>query len=100
MADIMRGRCLPASAPFLMLRFRPSILPFALLATAFAQTAKPAPTQAAPAGPERAIKLAQSGHCEEAVPGLKAAVRTATDKSTKRTAAFAGVRCAMLINQT
>jgi tetratricopeptide (TPR) repeat protein len=66
-----------------------------LLTAAFGQAAKPAPI-----GPQRAIKLAQSGHCEEAVPALKRASQTAVDKSTKRTAAFAGVRCAMLINQT
>jgi tetratricopeptide (TPR) repeat protein len=82
-----------------MFRFR-SISPLVLLAAAFAQTAKPAPTQSVMISPQRAIKLAQSGHCEEAVPALKTAMRTAADKSTKRTAAFAGVRCTMLINQT
>ena len=59
-----------------------------------------APTKPAPIGPQRAIKMAQTGHCEEAVPALKRAAQTAVDKSIKRTAAFAGVRCAMLINQT
>jgi tetratricopeptide (TPR) repeat protein len=72
-----------------------SILPLALLAAAFGQATKPAPI-----GPQRAIKLAQSGHCEEAVPALKRATQMAGDKSLKRTAAFAGVRCALLINQT
>jgi tetratricopeptide (TPR) repeat protein len=72
-----------------------SILPLALLAAAFGQA-----TKAAPIGPQRAIKLAQSGHCGEAVPALKRATQMAGDKSMKRTAAFAGVRCALLINQT
>ena len=78
--------------------FRPRflILPLALMSAAFGQ----APTKPAPIGPQRAIKLAQTGHCEEAVPALKRAAQTAVDKSIKRTAAFAGVRCAMLINQT
>jgi tetratricopeptide (TPR) repeat protein len=69
----------------------------ALLAVAegFGQAVKPAPLNS-----QRAIKLAQSGHCEEAVPALKRASQLGTDKNTKRTAAFAGVRCAMLINQT
>ena len=69
----------------------------ALLAVAqgFGQAAKPAPLTA-----QRAIKLAQSGHCEEAVPALKRASQLGTDKTIKRAAAFAGVRCAMLINQT
>jgi tetratricopeptide (TPR) repeat protein len=71
------------------------MLPLALLTAAFGQATKPAPIS-----PQRAIKLAQSGHCEEAVPALKRASQTATDKSLKRASAFAGVRCAMLINQT
>jgi tetratricopeptide (TPR) repeat protein len=66
----------------------------AFLTAAFGQATKPAPV-----GPQRAIELAQSGHCEEAMLALKRASQTA-DKATKRTAAFAGVRCAMLINQT
>jgi len=78
-----------------MFRSRFSILPLALLTAAFGQAAKPAPV-----GPERAIKLAQNGRCEEALPALKRASQTGTDKTVKRTAAFAGVRCAMLINQT
>src|SRR5215471_8031363 len=90
----MWGRCSPTSAPFLMSRFRLFILLLALPTAAFGQAAK-----AAPISPQRAIKLAQSGHCEEAVPALKRTAQTA-DKVMKRTAAFAGVRCAMLINQT
>jgi tetratricopeptide (TPR) repeat protein len=78
-----------------MVKLRPSILPLAFLAAAFGQATKPATI-----GPQQAIKLAQSGHCEKAVPALKRTSQTAADKSTKRTAAFAGVRCAMLINQT
>jgi tetratricopeptide (TPR) repeat protein len=72
-----------------------SILPLALLTAAFGQAAKPAPV-----GPERAIQLAQNGRCEEALPALKRASQPGADKTARRTAAFAGVRCAMLINQT
>src|SRR5579864_458210 len=68
---------------------------FLTICRASGQASKPA----AP-NPQRAIKLAQNGHCEEAVPALKRVSQVSTDKSTKRTAAFAGVRCAMLINQT
>jgi tetratricopeptide (TPR) repeat protein len=78
-----------------MFRSRFSILPLALWTAAFGQAAKPAPV-----GPERAIKLAQNGRCEEALPALKRASQPGTDKTVRRTAAFAGVRCAMLINQT
>jgi tetratricopeptide (TPR) repeat protein len=77
-----------------MFRSRFSILPLALLTAAFGQAAKPAPIS-----PQRAIKLAQNGRCEEALPALKRASQPAADKSIKRTAAFAGVRCAMLIDQ-
>jgi tetratricopeptide (TPR) repeat protein len=79
-----------------MFRPRFSILSLALVSAAFGQAA----TKPAAIGPQQAIKLAQSGHCEQAVPALKRALQTAADKFTKRTAAFAGVRCAMLINQT
>ena len=78
-----------------MFRPRSSILPLALLTAALGQAAKPAPV-----GSERAIKLAQNGRCEEALPALKRASQPGTDKTVRRTAAFAGVRCAMLINQT
>jgi tetratricopeptide (TPR) repeat protein len=73
------------------------VLFMALLAVAdgFGQTAKPVPLTA-----QHAIKLAQNGRCEEAVPALKKASQATADKTLKRTAAFAGVRCAMLINQT
>jgi tetratricopeptide (TPR) repeat protein len=64
-------------------------------AEGFGQAPKPAPLTA-----QRAIVLAQNGRCEEALPALKRASQLGTDKTTKRTAAFAGVRCAMLINQT
>src|SRR5579864_3418528 len=73
------------------------VLFMALLAVAevFGQAAKPTPLS-----PQRAIKLAQNGRCEEALPALKRASQPGTDKTVRRTAAFAGVRCAMLINQT
>lgn len=74
---------------------RYSVLPLALMAAAFGQVNKPVPM-----GSQRAIKLAQTGHCDEALPGLKRASQTAADKPSKRAAAFAGVRCAMLVNQT
>ncbi len=67
---------------------------------AFGQATKPSSPADVTASAQRAIKLAQTGHCEEAAPALKRASQRVIDKSLKRTAAFAGVRCAMLINQT
>jgi tetratricopeptide (TPR) repeat protein len=95
LADIMGQMFL--HLPFLMSQTGGFVLMAALLLSpeVFGQASKPALPSA-----DRAIKLAQHGHCEEAVPALKRASQTAPEKSTKRTAAFAGVRCAMLINQT
>lgn len=83
--------------PLFMLKSHGLALFMVLLAVAegFGQAAKSAPVTA-----QRAIQLAQSGHCEQAVPALKRASQLGTDKTTKRATAFAGVRCAMLINQT
>ena len=63
------GRCSSTSAPIFMLRFAHFILPLALLASALGQQSKAAPPSA-----QRAIKLAQSGHCEQALPILKRAL--------------------------
>jgi len=93
----MMGQMFFQHLPLFMFESPGLVLFMALLAVAevFGQVAKPAPLTA-----QHAIKLAQTGHCEEAVPALKRASQAAADKTIKRTAAFAGVRCAMLINQT
>jgi tetratricopeptide (TPR) repeat protein len=93
---MMMGQVSLTSAPFFMFRSQYLAFLVGLLTVwpAFPQTSKPVPSP-----PEKAIKLAQSGRCEQAVPALKKAVQLSADRSTKRTAAFAGVRCAMLINQ-
>jgi tetratricopeptide (TPR) repeat protein len=74
------------------------ILAFATPGKAFGQATKPAPASDVTSA-QRAIKLAQTGHCEEAVPALKRTSLRIADRAVKRTAAFAGVRCAMLVNQ-
>ncbi len=48
---------------------------------------------------ERAIKLAETGHCAEALPSLKKSVAQMADKELKRSAGLDGVRCAMSQNQ-
>ena len=55
---------------------------------------------AAGSSAERAIKLAASGHCAEALPSLKKNFAQAADKELKRSTGVAGVRCAMSQNQT
>ncbi|MFN7992098.1 MAG: tetratricopeptide repeat protein [Bryobacteraceae bacterium] len=42
--------------------------------------------------------LAAAGHCEQALPLLLKSLSKLTDKDLKRTAAFAGVKCAMALN--
>jgi len=93
----MMGQMFFQHLPFFMFESQGFVLFVALLAVAevFGQAAKQAPL-----APQRAIKLAQNGRCEEALPALKRASQPSTDKTVRRTAAFAGVRCAMLINQT
>ncbi len=95
------GQMFSCICPFFM--FRPCgstfLIAFMAVAAAFGQTAKQTPASDPAVGAQRAIKLAQTGHCQEAVPALKRAVQRVADKGVKRTAAFAGVRCAMLLNQ-
>ena len=52
---------------------------------------------AAPSGndAQRALTLAESGHCPEALPLLKRAIRQATDRELKKKIGLAGVHCAM-----
>src|SRR6516225_1957711 len=55
---------------------------------------------AAPAGSEvqRAVGLAESGNCNQALPLLKKLIRQATDKELKKRMALDGVHCAMTHN--
>ncbi len=87
-----------------MFRFRHRILGFILLLgsapTLLAAQAskKPAAADFASSA-QRALNLAQSGDCKEALPLLKQAMPRAGDKELKRSVGFAGVRCAMFADQ-
>ncbi len=48
---------------------------------------------------KKATELAKEGHCNEALPLLKKAYPQVADKSAKRDAALAGVRCGLFANQ-
>jgi len=65
----------------------------------FAQASKKASAPDVASSAERAVSLAQSGHCKEALPLLKQASAHTTDKDLKRSVGFAGVRCAMFADQ-
>ncbi|HYM06374.1 MAG TPA: tetratricopeptide repeat protein, partial [Terriglobales bacterium] len=45
------------------------------------------------------MSLAETGHCDEALPLLKKAVTRASDKDAKRTIELDTVRCAMAVNR-
>lgn len=84
---------------------RPSHLPVLLLAFLGGLAASKA--QNSPSSPpdlslsaQRGISLAENGHCHEALPLLKKAVPHVADKDLKRKSGFAGVRCAMFLNQS
>jgi len=67
-----------------------------------AQTSAPKKTPPAAgvaSSAERALSLAESGHCKEALPLLKQARAHVAEKDLKRSVGFAGVRCAMFAGQ-
>jgi len=68
------------------------------LPTLAAQAGKQA-SAAESSASKRSLELAKAGHCKEALPLLKTAVALVADKDFKREAGFAGVRCAMFVDQ-
>jgi tetratricopeptide (TPR) repeat protein len=87
-----------------MFRFRHRILAFILLLGSAptwlaAQASKKPATADVASSAQRALNLAQSGNCKEALPLLKQAMSHAGDKELKRSVGFAGVRCAMFADQ-
>jgi Tfp pilus assembly protein PilF len=49
---------------------------------------------------QRAIKLAETGHCAEALPALQKSLAQVADKLLKRSLGLNGVRCAMSLNRS
>ena len=64
-----------------------------------AQGSKPATPSDLSSPVIRALHLADSGRCKEAIPLLKRALSLTSDKDLKRNAGLDGVRCAMTSNQ-
>jgi tetratricopeptide (TPR) repeat protein len=69
-------------------------LPFLPALAQSRKTEPPRPSVSA----ERAIKMAASGRCAEAIPELRKVVRTATDPEVKKLAGLHGLRCTMIRN--
>jgi tetratricopeptide (TPR) repeat protein len=63
-----------------------------------AQATKSAPA-AASASLQKAVSLAQSGHCAQALPTLQKSAPRVLDKELKRGAGLAAVRCAMTLDR-
>lgn len=75
------------------------LLLIAVAVVCVAQAGKKVSTNGPASSAERAVSLAQSGHCKEALPLLKQAMSHAAEKELKRSVGLAGVRCGMLADQ-
>lgn len=77
------------------------LLASAEVQNANAQSTASGATGTAPAQPgaKRAITLAESGHCQQALPLLKRLTPQLGDKEEKRRAGIAGLRCALTMDQ-
>jgi tetratricopeptide (TPR) repeat protein len=74
-----------------------SLLP--CLSLPFTAQSKAGASASPSAAAEHAVSLATAGHCAEALPELRKAIRNVTDSDLKKRAGLAGVRCAMTRNQ-
>jgi tetratricopeptide (TPR) repeat protein len=70
----------------------------ALSPLSYTQASTPSAPKAGSSG-QHALELAKEGHCTTAIPLLKKAIPQSSDKDFRRSAALAGVRCAMVKNQ-
>lgn len=68
---------------------------FLLSSACFAQTAHKSPASGAPSAVERGVTLAESGHCAEALPFLKSAIRQVADRDLKKRVGLDGLHCAI-----
>jgi tetratricopeptide (TPR) repeat protein len=64
-----------------------------------AAQSKPGGTASPSAAAERAVNLAATGHCAEAIPELRKAIRSIADGDLKKLAGLHGLRCSMIRNQ-
>jgi hypothetical protein len=76
---------------------RPSVLLLLAISLSVLAVGQAAKSNAAPAtgDSERATSLAESGHCPEALPLLKRALRQTTDHNLKKRIGLDGLHCAM-----
>ena len=72
-----------------------SLIPFLLCASTLLIGQSTASKPASTGDPGRAAALAESGHCTEALPLLKRAIRQTSDREMKKRLGLDGVHCAM-----
>lgn len=65
---------------------------------AFAQQAKSGPPTQSVLSPEKALTLAEQGHCRESIPALKRALSSQAASDTKKEIGVAGVRCSLAVD--
>src|SRR5438445_51347 len=95
------GQALSRVCPISMSRLFVMALVYSFIsAPASAQSSKPALPTTSSFPFTRALRLAQSGHCEEAIPILKKSLLPGRDSDMRRGAGLAGIRCAMVLNQS
>lgn len=51
-----------------------------------------------PSSPEKALSLAEQGHCRESIPALMRAISSQVDSATKKEIGVVGVRCALAVD--
>src|ERR1700739_3678032 len=62
---------------------------------ALGQQAKSAPAPQPALSPEKALRLAEQGHCRENISALKRAMSSQIDSTTKKEIGVVGVRCSL-----
>src|ERR1700728_1795397 len=65
---------------------------------ALGQQAKSAPAPQSALSPEKALSLAEQGHCRENISALKHAMSSQMDSATKKEVGVVGVRCSLAVD--
>ncbi len=68
---------------------------FLFSGAAFAQATHKTPPATGPSAAERGVTLAESGHCAEALPLLRSAIRQVSDRDLKKRVGLDGLHCAI-----
>jgi tetratricopeptide (TPR) repeat protein len=71
---------------------------FSLVLSILAQTSKMATKSETPLSPEKAVGLAEQGHCRESISGLKHAMAGTVPADTRKQAGVLGVRCSLALD--